>query len=239
MNKFTNLQIHEEILKGINFSIEKGKVYALMGPNGSGKSTLAYAIMGHPNYKVCSGKIIFNGEDITELSVDERARKGIFLSFQNPKEIPGVSVANFLKSALRAQGREDLSASEIYDFLQEKMRFLGFESHLLRRHLNEGFSGGEKKMMEILQLLVLNPRLAILDELDSGLDIDALRSVARGIHFFVKENKSLLIITHYKRLLEYVKPDRLIVFKDGKVVLEEDGQFVDELESKGYGFLED
>lgn len=229
----------KEILKGLNLKLEVGKVNALMGPNGSGKSTLANVLMGHPKYVVTAGKIFFNGEDITSLPPDERARKGLFLSFQYPSEIPGVTISNFLRTAMNAQTKEKIALPAFKKLLEEKMALLKMDKKFLGRYLNDGFSGGEKKRAEILQLLVLNPMLAVLDETDSGLDIDALRAVADGVNTFLAKDRGVLIITHYKRILEHIKPDRLFIMIDGKVVLEGKGELVDQLEEKGYGWIQE
>ena len=227
----------KEILKGLNLTLELGKINALMGPNGSGKSTLANALMGNPKYKITAGQILFRGDDITNLSADERARKGLFLSFQYPSEINGVSISNFLRTAYNSAHEPKLSVLEFRKMLSQKMQLLSMDAKFLERSLNEGFSGGEKKRSEILQLLTLNPTLAILDETDSGLDIDALRAVSEGVNAFMGAQKCILIITHYKRILEYVKPDKLFIIIDGKVALSGDGSLVDELEKKGYGWV--
>lgn len=232
----------KEILKGLNLSLELGKINALMGPNGSGKSTLANTLMGHPKYEVTSGQILFKGVDITSLSPDERAKLGLFLSFQYPNEIAGLSITNFLRTAYNAiHSDKKLSVMEFRKLLENKMQLLQMDKKFLERSLNEGFSGGEKKRSEILQLLTLNPTLAMLDETDSGLDIDALRAVSHGVNAFMQNgngaDKCILIITHYKRILEYVKPDNLFILIDGKVALSGDGSLVDELEKKGYGWI--
>lgn len=228
----------KEILKGLNLKLELGKVNALMGPNGSGKSTLANVIMGHPKYKVTSGQIIFNGDDITNLKPDERAKKGIFLSFQYPNEISGVTISNFLRTAYNSTKEEKISVADFQILLNEKLKKLKMDKQLLQRYLNEGFSGGEKKRGEILQMSVLDPKLAILDETDSGLDIDALKAVADGVNSFMNPEKFILIITHYKRILEHIKPDKLFIMIDGKIALEGTGALVDHLEEKGYGWIE-
>jgi Fe-S cluster assembly ATP-binding protein len=228
----------KEILKGVNMKLEKGKIYALMGPNGSGKTSLSNALMGHPKYKITSGEIILDGEDITNLAPNERAKKGIFLSFQYPKEIPGVNLSNFLRTAYNSVnplGKK--SVLELYEMLKEKAKLLEMDEKFLDRYLNSGFSGGEKKKSEILQMLMLNPKTAILDETDSGLDIDALKVVAKGINSFANNEKYVLIITHYKRILDYINPDRVFVMVDGKIILEENGEFVNHLEQKGYNWL--
>lgn len=229
----------KEILKGVSLSIELGKVNALMGPNGSGKSTLAHALMGHPKYEITSGKIILDGEDITELGADERAKKGLFLSFQYPFEIPGVTVTNFLMSALEQKTGKKPSLLEFKKMIDSNMEKLEVDKKFLTRYLNEGFSGGEKKKSEILQMLVLDPKVAILDETDSGLDIDALRIVAKGVNEFMTENKTTLIITHYRRILDLIKPDKVLIMKDGKIVHEGRGELVDNLEENGYGWITD
>ena len=228
----------KEIIKGLSISLELGKINALMGPNGSGKSTFANTLMGHPNYKITKGKIIFNGEDITGLEPDVRAKKGLFLSFQYPREIAGVTLTNFLKTAFNSIKEEKLSIIEFRKKLKEKMELLQMDSKFLDRYLNEGFSGGEKKRAEILQLMVLDPKLAILDETDSGLDIDALRTVSEGVNHFMKKDKCILIITHYKRILEYIKPDKLFIMINGKIALQGSGDLVDQLEKKGYEWIE-
>ncbi len=228
----------KEILRGVNMKLEKGKIYALMGPNGSGKTSLSNALAGHPKYKIISGEIILDGEDITNLTPDERAKRGIFLSFQYPKEIPGVNLSSFLRTAYNSvysDGKK--SVLELYEMLREKAKLLDMDEKFFDRYLNQGFSGGEKKKSEILQMLILNPKVAILDETDSGLDIDALRVVAKGIKNFANKDKYILVITHYKRILEYIEPDRVFVMVDGKIVLEENGGFVNHLEQKGYNWL--
>lgn len=229
----------KEILKGVNLTLELGTINALMGPNGSGKSTLSNVLMGHPKYKVTSGKILFNGEDMTELSPDERAKKGLFLSFQYPCEIPGVTISNFLRTALNSVKNKKISVLDFKKLLHEKMELLKMDKNIAARYLNEGFSGGEKKRAEILQLMVLEPTLAVLDETDSGLDIDALRAVAEGVNKFMTPEKCILIITHYKRILEYVKPNKLFIMVNGKIVLSGTGELVDQLEEKGYGWIEE
>src|SRR3989344_1402876 len=231
----------KEILKGLNLKLELGKVNALMGPNGSGKSTLANTLMGNLRYQITSGKIIFDGKDITNMPADERARLGIFMSFQYPNEISGVTISNFLRTALNAKREKDshISVQEFMKLLNEKMEILGIKKEFLKRYLNEGFSGGEKKKSEILQLAVLDPKLAILDETDSGLDIDALKVVAKGVNAYMMTDKCVLIITHYKRILEFIKPDKLFIMIDGKIVLDGTSELVDHLEEKGYGWIEE
>jgi len=229
----------KEILQGVNLTVESGKVHALMGPNGSGKSTLANVIMGHPKYEITKGKIIYKGEDITKLPPHERAKKGIFLSFQYPQEVAGVSISNFLRTALNEITGKQMSVVDFRDLITEKMELLKMDKVFLTRYLNEGFSGGEKKRAEILQMAVLDPTLAILDETDSGLDIDSLRAVANGINKLMSKDKAVLIITHYKRILEYVKPDKLSIIIKGKIALEGKGDLVDSLEEKGYGWIQE
>lgn len=227
----------KEILRGVNLQLTKGKIHALMGPNGSGKSTLASIIMGHPKYTVTKGSIILNGEDITQLDATERARKGLFLSFQYPQEISGLTIQNFLRTAYNSI-HPKVSILEFQKLLFAKLDLLGLPKEFVQRYLNEGFSGGEKKRCEILQMAVLNPHVAILDETDSGLDIDALKAVANSINSIMDKNRTILIITHYKRILEMVKPDELSILIDGKIALTGDGSLVDTLEQKGYSWIE-
>ena len=230
-----------EILKGINLKINPGEVHAIMGPNGAGKSTLSSVIAGKEDYVVTDGEIIFEGEDIVEDAPEERAHKGIFMSFQYPVEIPGVSVTNFIKAAMnetrKANGQEDMPAKEMLGLIRENSEKLGFKKDFLSRSLNEGFSGGEKKRNEIFQMLMLNPKLAILDETDSGLDIDALRIVADGVNSFKNEGNAVLLITHYQRLLDYIQPDFVHVLADGKIIKTGDKTLALELEEKGYDWL--
>ncbi|MCR4327719.1 MAG: Fe-S cluster assembly ATPase SufC [Nanoarchaeota archaeon] len=228
----------KEILKGINLTLDLGKVNALMGPNGSGKSTLVNAIMGHPKYLVTEGEILFKGKNIIDLSPDKRAKLGIFLSFQYPREISGVSVSKFLKTASKELNPE-FSLFEFKNKIKEKMEILNVSEEMIERYLNEGFSGGEKKKNEILQMLMFDPKLIILDETDSGLDIDSLRTVSKGVNKIMNKEKCVLIITHYKRILEYIKPDKVIIMVNGKIALEGDGKLADKLEEKGYGWIEE
>jgi len=231
----------KSILKGINLEINPGEVHAIMGPNGSGKSTLASIIAGKEDYEVRQGKIIFDDEDISELSPDERAHKGIFLSFQYPVEIPGVTVTNFIKTALnetrKAQGLEDMPANKMLKLIREKSEMLDIDRKFLSRSLNEGFSGGEKKRNEIFQMAILEPKLAILDETDSGLDIDALRIVANGVNKLKNNENATLVITHYQRLLDYIVPDFVHVLYDGKIVKSGGKELAFELENKGYDWI--
>jgi len=241
MLEIKNLHVEvdgKEILKGVNLKLEKGKVHALMGPNGSGKSSLANVIMGNPKYKITKGKILMNGEVINDLEPDERAKKGLFLSFQYPNEISGVTISNFLRTALNNLKEEKINVMDFQKLLKEKFALLNMKEDFASRYLNAGFSGGEKKKSEILQLAILNPRIAILDETDSGLDVQAIRDVADGINKIMDKDKIILIITHYKRILELIKPDKLSIMIDGKVVLEGGEELVDQLEEKGYGWIE-
>jgi Fe-S cluster assembly ATP-binding protein len=228
----------KEILKGVTLSLAKGEVVAVMGPNGSGKSTFANAVMGNPKYEVTGGTIALDGESIAALGPDERARRGLFLSFQYPSEIPGVTMFNFLRTALNAQraGRGE-PPLRVYDFtklLKEKMSLLKVDEKFSERYLNDGFSGGEKKRAEILQLALFSPRIAILDETDSGLDIDALRVVAEGINATKTPETTYLLITHYQRILDYVKPDRILIMKGGRIVKEGGPELAHHLEKEGY-----
>ena len=225
------------ILKGLNLKIESGKVHAIMGPNGSGKSTLANVMMGHPKYEIVKGDILFEGKSIKSLKPDERARLGLFLSFQYPAEISGVTISSFLRSAVNSVRKERVSVLKFKDEVSEKAKLLRMDQSFLSRYLNEGFSGGEKKRAEILQLLMLEPKLAVLDETDSGLDIDALKVVSNGINHFMKKGRAVLIITHYKRILEYVKPDKVSILVEGKIALEGKGDLADHLEEKGYSWV--
>ena len=230
-----------EILKGINLEIKPGEVHAIMGPNGAGKSTLSSVIAGKEDYEVTDGEILFEGENIIEDAPEERAHKGIFLSFQYPVEIPGVSVTNFIKAALnetrKANGKEELSAKDMLALVRQNSELLGIKKDFLGRSLNEGFSGGEKKRNEIFQMMMLNPKLAILDETDSGFDIDALRIVADGVNAFKNEGNAVLLITHYQRLLNYIQPDFVHVLADGKIIKTGDKSLALELEEKGYDWL--
>ena len=224
----------QQILKGVNLTVRKGEVCALMGPNGSGKSTLAYTLMGHPKYTVDKGEAWYKGQNILELKPDERAKLGLFLSFQYPQEIPGVSVSNFLRTAHNAVKPAQISVPDFVKLLKEKMKLLKIEDAFSRRYLNQGFSGGEKKRTEILQLAVLQPEMAILDETDSGLDIDSLKVVAEGVNTLLGPNLGVLIITHYQRILNYVTPDKICIMVKGKIVKSGGKELAHELEAKGY-----
>ncbi|AZB31267.1 MULTISPECIES: Fe-S cluster assembly ATPase SufC [Chryseobacterium] len=240
-NLHARIEDGAQILKGINLEIKPGEVHAIMGPNGAGKSTLSSVIAGKEEYEVTEGEILFQGENIIEDAPEERAHKGIFLSFQYPVEIPGVSVTNFIKAALnenrKANGLEDMPAKEMLAMIREKSEKLGIKKDFLSRSLNEGFSGGEKKRNEIFQMMMLNPKLAILDETDSGLDIDALRIVADGVNTFKNEGNAVLLITHYQRLLNYIQPDYVHVLANGKIIKTGDKSLALELEAKGYDWL--
>jgi Fe-S cluster assembly ATP-binding protein len=240
-NLHVALEDGTEIVKGVDLAVDTNQIHAVMGPNGSGKSTLAYALMGHPAYEITEGQILFDGEDVTELEADERAQRGLFLAFQYPHAIPGVTVTSFLRSAINAtrkarnDGEDDPIA--IKDFRQEMlaaMEKLKVPRELAQRYVNDGFSGGEKKRVEILQMAMLKPRIAVLDETDSGLDIDALKTVANGVSELVGEETGALVITHYQRILNYVKPDFVHVFVDGRIVEEGGPELAHKLEAEGY-----
>lgn len=238
--KIENLHVEieeKEILKGINLEIDTGKINALMGTNGSGKTTLAQTIMGHPKYKITKGKIIFNKIDITNSGPDERSRLGLFLSFQHPQAIEGIKIIDLIKQAIKER-KQKKSTIEIKKESKEKQELLEIDETLFSRSINNGFSGGEKKKMEIYQMLMLNPKLAILDETDSGLDIDSLKIISKGINNFLNEKKSILIITHYKRILEHINPDKVFIMKNGKIIKEGDFSIVEKLEKEGYKFLD-
>ncbi len=226
-----------EILRGVDLKVARGETHALMGPNGSGKSTLANTLMGSPQYEITEGKITLDGEDLTEADPDERARAGLFLAFQYPATIPGVSVANFLRMAVNARREENIKVKEFGQVLGKNMELLKIDRAFTSRYLNEGFSGGEKKRAEILQLAMLAPDFAVLDETDSGLDIDALRIVADGVNAMRGDERGFLIITHYTRILNYVKPDFVHIMLDGRIVREGRSELAGELEEKGYEFL--
>ena len=233
----------KEILKGLNLTLPQGEVHAVMGPNGTGKSTLAYTLMGHPNYEVTAGEVIFKGQNILELSPDERAHLGIFLAFQYPVAIPGVSLANFLRAAINAKRKaanpddEGIPIAEFRQLLMEKMRLLKMDPSFAGRYLNDGFSGGEKKRAEILQMAMLEPEIAILDETDSGLDIDALRIVSEGVNALRGPNLGALVITHYQRILRYIQPDKVHIMMDGRIVESGGPELAEHLEEHGYDWL--
>ena len=229
----------KEILKGVDLHIRGGEIHAIMGPNGTGKSTLASAIMGHPHYEVTAGEIWLDGQNVLEMSVDERARAGLFLAMQYPAEVPGVSNANFIRTALNARrgAGNEIPVLQFHRRLVQKMKELSIDPSFAERYLNEGFSGGEKKRNEILQMAMLEPRIAILDEIDSGLDIDALKIVANGVNQLRSDNIGFLIITHYQRLLNYIVPDVVHVMMQGRIVKSGDAKLAEELEAKGYDWL--
>jgi Fe-S cluster assembly ATP-binding protein len=240
MLKIDNLHVEiegGEILKGLELEVGKGEIHAIMGPNGSGKSTLSNVLMGHPRYDVTDGTIEFMGEDVMELEADERARLGMFLAFQYPSEVPGVSVANFLRTAVNSVREKELPPMEMYRLLQEKMKIMQMDPKFAERYLNEGFSGGEKKRNEILQMLMLEPKLAIMDETDSGLDIDALQVVSKGVNELRGPDFSAVIITHYQRILRYIEPDHVHVMLDGRIVTSGGKDLALQLEDKGYDWV--
>ncbi|MBU5688157.1 MAG: Fe-S cluster assembly ATPase SufC [Candidatus Aenigmarchaeota archaeon] len=232
----------KEIIKGLNLTIKQGEIHAIMGPNGAGKSTLSYAVMGHPRYKITKGSILFDGEDIKDIPPDQRAKKGLFLAFQYPVVIPGLNLANFLRHAYNAvkgkditnKGEELVSVLQFQKILKEKMKLLGIKENFVERNLNEGFSGGEKKKAEILQLAILEPKFAFLDETDSGLDIDSLKTVSNGINKIAGPNLGIVIVTHYQRILKYIRPNYVHIMFDGKIVKTGDYSLTEELEEKGY-----
>lgn len=231
----------KEILKGINLEVKAGEIHAIMGPNGAGKSTLASIIAGNENYEVTEGEISLEGEDLAELAPEERAHKGVFLSFQYPVEIPGVSVTNFMRTAInetrKANGLDEMPANEMLKLIREKSELLEIDRKFLSRSLNEGFSGGEKKRNEIFQMAMLEPKIAILDETDSGLDIDALRIVANGVNKLKSDKNAIVVITHYQRLLDYIVPDFVHVLYNGKIVKSGGKELAHELEEKGYDWI--
>jgi len=240
-NLHAQIEDGTEILKGVNLEIKPGEVHAIMGPNGSGKSTFSAVIAGNEDYEVSQGEIEFYDEDLLEMEAYERAQKGIFLSFQYPVEIPGVSVTNFIRTAInesrKSKGEEEMKGAEMLKMVRENAEKLNIKKDFLNRSINEGFSGGEKKRNEIFQMLMLDPKLAILDETDSGLDIDALRIVADGVNFFKNEDKAVLVITHYQRLLEYIVPDFVHVMNDGKIIKSGGKELAVELEERGYDWV--
>ena len=245
MLEIKNLQVRggtKDILRGINLTVNKGEVHAIMGPNGSGKSTLARALAGHPEIEVTGGTITYDGKDLLELAPEDRAREGVFMAFQYPVEIPGVNNAYFLKAAINAQrkhrGLPELDAMEFMSLVKEKAKILHLDPTLLSRPVNEGFSGGEKKRNEIFQMAVLEPKLAVLDETDSGLDIDALKTVAEGVNEMRSPERAIVVITHYQRLLNYIVPDFVHVLQDGRIVRSGGKDLALHLEEKGYSWIE-
>jgi Fe-S cluster assembly ATP-binding protein len=245
MLEIKNLQVRaggKEILRGVNFTVGKGEVHAIMGPNGSGKSTLARVLAGHPEYEVTGGSVTYEGKDLLELAPEDRAREGVFMAFQYPVEIPGVNNAYFLKAALNAnrkhRGLPELDAMEFMALVREKASILHIDPSLLNRPVNEGFSGGEKKRNEIFQMAVLEPRLAVLDETDSGLDIDALKAVAEGVNAMRSPDRAIIVVTHYQRLLNYIVPDFVHVLQDGRIARSGGKELALHLEEKGYGWIE-
>jgi len=245
MLEIKDLQVRgggKEILRGINLTVKTGEVHAIMGPNGSGKSTLARAISGHPDYEVTGGSITYDGKDLLAMAPEDRARDGVFMAFQYPVEIPGVNNAYFLKAAVNAvrkhRGQPELDAMEFMAYVREKAKILSLDPGLLNRPVNEGFSGGEKKRNEIFQMAVLEPALAVLDETDSGLDIDALKTVAHGVNQMRSPTRSTIVVTHYQRLLNYIEPDFVHVLQDGRIVRSGKKDLALKLEEKGYGWLE-
>jgi Fe-S cluster assembly ATP-binding protein len=231
----------KEILRGLDLSVKAGEIHAIMGPNGSGKSTLAKVLAGHPSYQVTEGEVIYEGKNLLEIEPDERAREGVFLAFQYPIEIPGVSNANFLRMAYnekaKHEGREELDPLEFDDLLQEKLKIVEMEKSFINRSVNEGFSGGEKKRNEILQMAVLEPKLAVLDETDSGLDIDALRIVAGGVNKLANKDNAIILVTHYQRILDYIEPTFVHVLYQGRIVRSGGKELAIELEKKGYDWI--
>jgi len=245
MLEVKDLQVRAEekqILRGVNLTVKAGEVHAIMGPNGSGKSTFARALAGHPHYEVTGGTVQYDGRDLLDMDPDERAREGVFMAFQYPVEIPGVNNAYFLKAALNArrkqQGLDELDAMDFMSVIKEKAKLLQVDEKMLQRSVNEGFSGGEKKRNEIFHMAVLEPRLAILDETDSGLDIDALKIVAEGVNAMRGPERAFIVVTHYQRLLDYIVPDYVHVLSEGKLVRSGGRELALELEEKGYGWIE-
>jgi Fe-S cluster assembly ATP-binding protein len=245
MLEIKNLHVRggtKEILRGINFRVNKGEIHAIMGPNGSGKSTLARILAGHPEYEVTAGTVTYDGRDLLEMAPEDRAREGVFMAFQYPVEIPGVNNAYFLKAAVNAKrkhlGHPELDAMEFMALVREKASVLHLDPSLLNRPVNEGFSGGEKKRNEIFQMAVLEPRLAILDETDSGLDIDALKTVAEGVNAMRSPERAIVVVTHYQRLLNYIIPDQVHVLQEGRIVRSGGKDLALHLEEKGYGWIE-
>ncbi len=231
----------KEILKGINLEVDKGEIHAIMGPNGSGKSTLSAVLTGNPKFEVTRGSVLFEGKELLDMEPEDRAREGIFLSFQYPVEIPGVSMVNFMRAAINEQrkyrGEQPIAATDFLKMMREKQELLGLNNQLVSRSVNEGFSGGEKKRNEIFQMAMLNPKLSILDETDSGLDIDALRVVAEGVNTLHSPEKATVVITHYQRLLDYIRPDFVHVLYSGKIIKSGGADLAVELENRGYDWL--
>jgi len=228
----------KKVLNGVNLKVNRGEVHAIMGRNGTGKTTLAYTLMGHPNYEVLAGKIFLDGEDITALKPEERARKRLFLAFQYPVAIPGVSVASFLRASLKAVRSEELKPAQFRALIREELNHLGIKETFMTRSLNEGFSGGEKKRLETLQLRLLKPKMAVLDETDSGLDIDALRVVSENLQDYRNSDRGMLVITHYQRMLNYIKPDVVHVFGSGRILETGGPELAIKLEAQGYEWVE-
>lgn len=227
----------KDILRGVDLVVPRGETHALMGPNGSGKSTLAYTLMGHPKYEVIDGRIIWKGEDVTIAAPDERAKLGLFLAFQYPTAVPGVSLANFLRMSHKAVRGDMATAGQFRKLVREKMRLLKMDDAFLSRYVNDGFSGGEKKRAEILHMALLQPEMAIMDEVDSGLDVDALRTVSEGVNSLKGPNLGVLIITHYQRILNYIKPDVVHVLYKGRIVRTDGPELVEQIEASGYDFI--
>lgn len=229
----------KEILKGIDLMVKAGEIHVIMGPNGAGKSTLAYTLMGHPNYDVTEGSALLEGEDLLDMKVDERAKQGLFLSFQYPEVIPGITVENFLRTAKNAVSPRKQSVMAFKKLLKQNMATLGIDETYSERYLNEGFSGGEKKKNEILQMKVLDPKVAILDETDSGLDVDAIRIVAEGVNQFASKDNAIIIITHYNKLLDYIKPDYVHILKDGKIIQTGDATLAKTIDEEGFAAVKE
>ena len=227
----------KDILRGVDLVVPRGETHALMGPNGSGKSTLAYALMGHPKYEVVEGRVIWKGQDVTSASPDERSKLGLFLAFQYPTAVPGVSLANFLRMSHKAVRGESATGGQFRKLVREKMRLLKMDDAFLSRYVNDGFSGGEKKRAEILHMALLQPEMAIMDEIDSGLDVDALRTVSEGVNSLKGPNLGVLIITHYQRILDYIKPDVVHVLYQGQIVRTDGPELVHQIEASGYDFI--
>lgn len=245
MLEIKNLRVKigdEEILKGLNLTVNAGEIHAIMGPNGSGKSTLAQVLAGREGYEILEGQVLYQGRDLLALSAEERAREGLFLGFQYPVEIPGVNNSYFLKAALnavrKARGQEEVDAMDFLSLIKEKIQFLEMEDSFLNRSVNEGFSGGEKKRNEILQMVLLDPRLVLLDEIDSGLDIDAIKVVAKGVNAMRAKDRSMVVVTHYQRLLDYITPDFVHVLNEGRIVVSGGKELAHTLEEKGYTWIE-